>query len=141
MLGFNNAKLMLLRACFGALFGAVVAATSLFALPRTSLSFNQLLELPLWMAVMAATVFPVAVLSAACARIALHRLSWPPLITASAAATALGVVSVCAFGWYMTEVAPGTNWSKGWWVPAAASVSTVLVEAAARLRTLKTANV
>lgn len=136
-MSLDHAKTLLMRASLGALFGAIVAAASWFALPRRSLSLNMLLELPLWLLATAMTVLPVTVLSAACARMALFRLTWPPLITACVVGSALSVASIYAYGWYMTEVAPAVSWWKGWWMPAAASFSTALIEAVALRRSLR----
>jgi hypothetical protein len=98
-------------------------------------------ELPLWLLAMASTVFPVAVLSAASARMAIRYFSWPPLITASAVAPVLAAMSAFAFGWYMTELVPAVNWWNGWWMPVAASLSTILLEAIAVRRTSTAAKV
>lgn len=140
MLSIAHIRSTLLRAVVGALLGAVIAATGFLTLPRWSPSLASLVvELPFWLLAMALTFLPVTVLSAVCTRVALERLPSRSLVSALGTATALAVISPFAYGWYMTEVAPATNWWRGWWVPAAASALTVIIEAGAIRRGLKTA--
>ena len=116
-------------ALLGAAFYAAHGLTLLSSQRGFSLSPAMLFELPLWLALMALTVLPVAFVSGGAVRIALHLYSWPPLLTACLLVPVFAAGSYFAFAAYMSEVAPAVNWTRGWWLPAGASAAAIVIEA------------
>ena len=116
-------------ALLSAAFYAVYGLTLLSSRRGFSLSHAVTFDLPLWLAGMALTVLPVALVSGGAVRIALHLYSWPPLLTACLLVPVFAAGSYFAFVAYMSEVAPAVNWTRGWWLPAGASAAAIFIEA------------
>ena len=88
-------------------------------------------DLPLWFLAMGVLVLPIALGSAALARLLLLRpvrISPAPMLVAAPITCA---ASIFVFRWYMSELAPAVNWQSGWPLPAVASVVAIALEARA----------
>jgi len=108
-------------ACCGAvLYGVYGSSTMHHGIPFNP---NLLVELPLWLIVMAATTWPVAFGSAAAGRMGRSAIKPWSLAALPSMAAVCVAASMVAFEWYMHKTVPAINWSRGWLLPLASSSS------------------
>ena len=91
-------------------------------------------DLPLWLLAIALLVLPVALGSAAVARLSLHAPFRISAIALFIAAPITCAASIYGFRWYMSELAPVVNWHSSWPLAAVASLAAVALEVLALWR-------
>lgn len=130
----SRAGSFFLPACLGALLASLLAMAKLLSSLRKAPSLSQIAELPIWILVVAITLFPVSLASAACTRVVCRSSVKPSTFFLILLAAGLSVSSAYVFHWYMKTLIPGVNWWRGWWYPVSAALAAVVFQMRARSR-------
>jgi hypothetical protein len=138
-IGLGKIITIVVRGALGSICGAVIYAIYGFSHAHHGLAIytNLLIELPLWLLVMATTTWPGALASAGAGLFARSATKQCSLAALLPIAVVSMVASVLLFQWYMPKIVPSVSWSTAWLLPLASSLFAFVFASAPYDHTLK----